>query len=112
MTSFINAKLPNRKIAITLGSDRVFSIRRRDADGVEVDWGTDVQVFIKIDIDKAAPTHVSADVTGSLATIRMESTTLDTVKTGTTWRVIMSEPGVPRLETAVMVGTFERNDGR
>jgi len=47
-----------------------------------------------------------------LATIRMESSLLDTVKNGTTWRVIMSQPGTPRYESAVMVGTFERNDGK
>ena len=113
MAEYVNPKLPNRVIAITKGSDRVFSIHRREpGTGVEVDWGTDVDVYIKVDVDKTAPTHVAGTVDGAWATIRMESSLLDTVRNGTTWRVIMSQPGVPRLETAVMVGTFERNDGK
>jgi hypothetical protein len=113
MADYINTKLPNRVIAITKGSDRVFAIRRRDpVDGDPVDWGVDVDVYIKVDVDRTAPTHVAGTVDGSVATIRMESSLLDTVRSGTTWRVIMSQPGVPRLETAVLVGTFERNDGK
>jgi hypothetical protein len=113
VAEYLNAKLPQRVIAITKECDRTLSIRRRDpVSGVPVDWGVDVEVYIKIDIDSSAPTRVSGVVDGSLATIRMESTILDTVRKGTTWRVIMSQPGVPRHESAVMVGIFERNDGK
>lgn len=113
MAEYVNSKLPNRVIVVTKECDRTLSIRRRDPiTHAEVDWGVDVDVFIKVDDSRTASTRVSGVVDGSLATIRMESSLLDTVKTGTTWRVIMSQPGVPRYETAVMVGTFERNDGK
>lgn len=113
MPEYINPKLPNRVIVVTKECDRTLAIRRRDpVTHVEVDWGVDVEVYIKIDIDKAAPTRVSGVVDGALATIRMESSVLDLVRNGTTWRVIMSQPSTPRYESAVMVGIFERNDGR
>jgi hypothetical protein len=113
MPEYVNPKLPNRVIVVTRECDRVLQIRRRDPDtGTPLDWGADVEVYIKIDIDRSSSERVSGTVSGSLATIRMESSTIDSVKNGTTWRVIMSEPGTPRLETAVMVGTFERNDGK
>lgn len=113
MPEYVNPKLPNRVIVVTKECDRLVSIRRRDpVTHAEVDWGVDVEVYIKVDVDRTTSTRVSGVVDGSLATIRMESSLLDTVKNGTTWRVIMSQPGVPRLETAVMVGTFERNDGK
>lgn len=113
MAEYLNAKLPQRVIVVTKECDRMFSIRRRDPiTGDPVDWGVDVEVYIKIDIDRNTPTRVTGTVSGSLATIRMESTILDSVKKGTTWRVIMSQPGTPRLETPIMVGVFERNDGK
>jgi hypothetical protein len=113
MADYVNPKLPNRVIVVTKDCDRSFSIRRRDPEtGDQVDWGSGVEVFINIDIDRSSPTKVSGSVDGSVATIRIESSVLDTVKTGTTWRVIISQPGTPTFETAVMVGTFERNDGK
>lgn len=113
MPDYVNPKLPNRVIVVTKECDRTISIRRRDPDTHDpVDWGSDVEVYIKIDIDRNSPTRVSGTVSGSLATISMESTVLDQVRNGTTWRVIMSQPGVPRYESAVMVGVFERNDGK
>lgn len=113
MAEYVNPKLPNRVIAVTKECDRTISITRRDPDTSDpVDWGVDVEVYIKIDIDRTSPTRVSGVVDGSLASIRMESSVLDEVRNGTTWRVIMSQPGTPRYETAVMVGTFERNDGK
>lgn len=113
MAEYINAKLPNRVIVVTKECDRTISVRRRDpVTHLPVDWGVDTEVYIKIDIDRASPTRVSGVVDGSLATIRMESSILDNVRNGTTWRVIMSQPSTPRYETAVMVGVFERNDGK
>lgn len=113
MAEYVNAKLPNRVIAVTKECDRLITIRRRDPVTADpVDWGVDTEVFMKIDIDRNSPTRVSGEVSGSVATIRVESTILDNVRNGTTWRVIMSQPGSPRLETAVMVGVFERNDGK
>lgn len=113
MAEYVNPKLPNRVIVVTKECDRTVAIRRRDpVTHVPVDWGEDVEVYIRIDIDRNSPTRVSGEVSGSLASIRMESTVLDQVRNGTTWRVIMSQPGVPRYETPVMVGVFERNDGK
>lgn len=113
MAEYLNAKLPSRIIVITKECDRTLSIRRRDpVTGDPVDWGVDTEVYIKIDIDRNNSTRISGVVDGSLATIRMESTILDLVKPGVTWRVIMSQPGVPRYESAIMVGVFERNDGK
>jgi hypothetical protein len=113
MAEYLNERLPQRVIVVTKECDRTISIRRRDpVTGDPVDWGVDVDVYIKLDIDRNSSTRVSGVIDGSLATIRMESTILDNVKNGTTWRVIMSQPGVPRYESAVMVGVFERNDGK
>ena len=112
MDDYIAPKLPNRTITVSKGFDRKIPIRRRDPDtGDEMNW--DAEVFMLIDLDpKAPPTRVDADVDGSLAVIRLESDVCDLVKTGTTWRIGMSETGTPTLETPIMVGTFERNDGK
>lgn len=99
----------NRVIVITRDTDRVITVRRRDSSGVVIDWNA--QVYMRIDRDRLTPTQVNATVDGSVATIRLESTLLDTVRDGTAWRVIMSQSGSPSLESAVMVGTFKRNDG-
>lgn len=108
---YIAAKLPNRVLPVTKGTDRVFSIRRRSpVDGSPMNWGA--QVFVDIDISKTSPTRVQASVAADIATVRLESTVCDQVKTGTTWRAVMSVAGTPTLETPLLVGTFERNDGR
>lgn len=111
MAEYITAKLPNRVIVVTRDCDRKITVRRRDPITAEpVNWGA--EVYMKVDVDRNSPTHVAGEVSGSVATIRLESSLLDNVRNGTTWRVIMSEDGTPRFETAVMVGTFERNDGK
>lgn len=111
MPDYITPKLPNRVIVVTKDCDRVITVRRRDpVTGVPVDWGA--AVSIKVDLVRGSPTTVNGTVNGSLASIRLESSLLDQVKNGTTWRVVMSQAGTPTLETAVMVGTFERNDGK
>lgn len=114
MTGYIGAPLnaTAKKIAITKGADRVFSLRRREptSPNAPMDWNAEVWIDIVLDA-KTTPTRVAATVAGSLATIRIESTVADQLKTNMKWRVIMSEEGDPTLETPVMVGTFERNDG-
>lgn len=113
MANYVTPKLPNRVIVVTKDCDRTLSIRRRDpVTGDPMDWGVGAEVYIKVDVPRAAPVQVDGVVEGSLATIRMESTLLNLVKSSTTWRVILSQPGSPRYETPVMVGVFERNDGR
>lgn len=109
MTDYVTPKLPNRVIAVTRGADAVFTCRRRAA-GTLIDW--DATLFISIDIDKAAPTRIDAEVTGPNAVVRIESTVADQTRTGMTWQVLVSQASSPTLETPVLVGTFERNDGK
>ena len=108
MPDYIGELLPTRIIRVTKGADRSFTITRRDDDGDPADWNA--ALYIDIDIDKTAPMRVPATVVGETATIRIESTICDQVRNGTSWRVIMSQAGSPTFETALMIGTFERND--
>jgi hypothetical protein len=112
LTSYIAPKLPNRVLPVTRGTDRVFSIRRRDpVNGDPMEW--QAQVFVDIDLVRnETPTRIQAVIAADLATIRIESTIADQLRTGTTWRAVMSQPGNPTLETPLLVGTFERNDGK
>jgi hypothetical protein len=96
-------------IPVTAGTDRQFTLLRKDSDGVAQDWAADV--YINIDIDKTAPTRVDATVAGDTAVVRIESTVCDLVKTGTRWRIVMSTDGDDPSETAVAVGVFTRYDG-
>lgn len=95
-------------LPVTLGCDRSFTVRRRDAAGVLVDW--EALVYIVIDINKASPTTVQATVDGPQATFTIDSAVCDQCKNTTKWRIVMSEPTVG-LETPLAVGTFERHDG-
>ena len=111
MADYVTPKLPNRVIPITKGCDSKLTIRRRDPSTSDpVDWGADV--YMLIDIDKFAPTKVLATVSNSLATVVVESSVTNQCKNGTTWRVVMSSAGSPSYERPLMVGTFERNDGK
>lgn len=113
MADYINPKIPSRVIVVTKDCDRTLTVRRRDkVTGEPVDWDAGAEVFIDVDVSRASKVRVNAGVDGSLATMRMESTLLNSVKNGATWRVILSQPGDPRYETPIMVGVFERNDGR
>lgn len=111
MADYIVRKRPNYVLAVTKGTDCVFTMIRRDPDtGDEMDW--DASVYVDVDIDKTAPTRVETTVSGASAVVRIESTIADLTKTGTTWRAIVSQAGTPTLETPILVGTFERDDGR
>lgn len=110
MVDYIGDELPPKVIRVTKGADRRFTIRRLDVDDNPVDW--DADVYLSIDIDKASPTRVDAEVTANLAVVRIEQTVCNQVKDSTTWQAIMSEAGVPTLETPLMVGFFDRQDGK
>lgn len=104
----INAKLPNRTLHITKGADCTFTVRRRDPQtGDPVDW--DAEVYTLIQVSRSQTERFDADVVDSAANVLIDYTLLDGLKTGTTWQVIMSRNDV---ETPVLVGTFERNDGK
>jgi len=112
VTDYVIPKLPNRVLPMTKGTDRVFTVRRRDpVTGDPIDWDG-IQVSISIDIDKAAPTKLSATVTGPDAVVVIESEVGDLTRTGMTWQVAISQAGTPSRETPVLVGVFERNDGK
>lgn len=113
MADYIAPKLPNRVIPVTKGTDRLFTIRRRNEQGQPQDW--DCEVFIDIDINKASPTRIAATIDQDLAAVRIESTVADQCRAGTTWRVVMAQAGdtdSPTVETALLIGIFERNDGK
>lgn len=110
MASYVTPKLPNRVIPLTKDCDRSVALRRKDDLGDPVAWGADV--YILIDIDRANPTKVDASVVGAVATIKIEAATANLCRSGTTWRVVMSQAGSPTNEVPLMVGTFERNDGK
>jgi hypothetical protein len=108
MTDYIGDDLPPTVMRVTKGADRKFTLRRHDVSDNPVDW--DADIYINIDLDP--PQRVDADVTDETAVIQIESTVLDLVTKRTQWQVIMSQAGAPTLETPLMVGTFERQDGK
>lgn len=109
MTDFIGDALPPKRIRVTRGADRKFTLRRTNPDGDPIDWNA--QVYLNVRVGSGAPTRVDAVVVDELAVVRLESTLLDTVDDRTQWQAIMSEAGTPTLETPLMVGTFLRQDG-
>lgn len=109
MTDYIGNPPNNRVIPVTKGADCRFTLRRRDTDGTLLDWGGDVYVTIGIDKD---PVRVDAVVGGHDAVVRIESDVCDAVRNTTTWQAIISLSGDPSLELPLLVGTFERHDGK
>lgn len=108
--NYLQAKLPARVLPVTRGTDAKISVRRRDpATQIAVDWPG--EVYMLVDLGDA-PTRIDGVVTASLATVVIESTIADQCKTGTPWRLVLSVPGNPSYERPLLVGTFERNDGR
>jgi hypothetical protein len=62
-------------------------------------------------IDHTAPISVPATVSGSNLTVRIESTVLDPVVDGTTWRLVLSWAGSPTFEQVAVNGAVKRYDG-
>lgn len=94
---------------MTKGCDRAFTLRRKDAAGNLVNWDADLSIYVLSDPED--PTRIEADVDGSSALFRIESDVCDVVTNSTVFRIVMSQPGSPTLETPVMVGKFKRFDG-
>lgn len=105
----VGPPVEGKAVSLTKGTDCAFTLRRKDSDGLPIDWEAEVWVFV--DIDKKNPTKVEADVTGPDAVVRIESTTADSIKDGAAWRAVRSVDGLPTLEKPLMVGYFERHDG-
>lgn len=111
MSDYIGKPPVTKTIPVTKGTDVSFTLRRKDTDGNPVDW--DVDVYVDLDIErKAPPTRVEAVVTGADAYVRIESEVADRFDRNTTWRAIRSTPGDPSLERPLVVGDFERFDGK
>lgn len=108
MADYLVPKLRNRIIPLTRDCDRAFSLRRKNTSGDPVDW--DSEVYILID-HRGKQIRVNGVVDSDLATFRIESEVANQLKTGDTWRVVSQQSGDPSRESALMVGTFERNDG-
>lgn len=111
MTDYIGKPPAVKTIPVTRGTDVSFTLRRKDTDGNPVDWDSDV--YVDIDIDRKTPTErVQASVTGSDAHVRIESDMADDLTRISEWRAVRSVPGDPSLERPLVVGGFERFDGR
>lgn len=108
MSKYIGAPPVEKVIPVTMGCDSAFSIRRTNSDGEPVDFDPGTEVYMWLDIDKRSPTKVSATVSGSTASFRLNYTVLDNVRNGTRWRAVLD---VGSEETALLVGRFERHDG-
>lgn len=108
---YIGDELNPKTIRVTKGADRRFTLRRCNLLGELLDW--DADVYLNIDIDPDAPTRVAATVEGPLARVLIESDIADQVRDTTTWQVIRSEPDIVDTDTLpLMVGTFDRQDGK
>lgn len=107
MTVYIGDKLSSTVIRVTKGCDRKFSLTRKDGSGGPVAWNATVT----LKIDTSPVTSINATVASNVADVRIESTVCDQVVDGTSWQLLMSESGSPPLETPLMVGHFQRQDG-
>ena len=105
--NYLTPKLPTWTIPITRGADRTFTLVCRVSEGgAETDWNA--AVFMDIDT-KPVATRVDAVVAGSRATFTIESEIAGLCTNSTAWRIIRDSGS---SELPVMVGVFERNDGR
>ncbi|MFM8798715.1 MAG: hypothetical protein ACKODT_07140 [Fluviibacter sp.] len=107
MADYIVSPPIEKKIPVTRGCDRAFTIQRTDTDGSSLDFPAGVSVYMWIDIDPANPLKVDAVVNGSYAAFFLDSQVCDQVKS-TRWRIVLDQGN---LETPVMIGRFERHDG-
>lgn len=106
--NYICAPPAERVIPVTKGCDRAFTIQRVSSSGAAVSFDAGSQVYMWLDVDKAAPTRVDAVVSGSMAAFALQSTVLDLVRSSTRWRIVLD---VGELEVPLLVGKFERYDG-
>lgn len=93
---------------VTRGCDKLFTLERRDADGVPQDYESGSEVYMWVDVDRDDPTRVDAVVSGSQAAFAIQSELLDQVRNGMRWRIVLD---VGSVEIPLLVGRFERRDG-
>lgn len=111
MAEYIGRPPAVKTIPVTRGTDVSFTLRRKDTEGNLVDW--DVDIYVEVDQGpKSTPQKFDAVITGPDAYVRIESEVSDTFGRNTEWRAIRSTPGNPSLERPLVVGGFERFDGK
>lgn len=123
MADYVFPPKPTSIIPATLGADCQFVLRRRASSdtpggplGDPVDWPTNLILSVWVGV-KPEPVVVAAQIVGADATVRIPAAVMDRVRDSTLWQAIASVAGAPfgddpSLEEPVMVGHFERNDGR
>lgn len=109
MTDYLIQPPGEKVLPVTLGADRAFTINRVDALGDPVDFDPDSSVFFCSNISRTDQPRTFATITGSQAAFKIQSETLDKVKDGMLWQIVLR---VGTLETPLLVGKFERRDGR
>lgn len=107
-SKYVCAPPVEKVIPVTLGCDRIFSVRRTNAQGAPLNYAAGTSVYMWIDIDKANPTRVDAVITNETALFTLEVAVCDQVRTGTRWRVVLD---LGETELPLLVGKFERHDG-
>ena len=107
-SNYLCAPPLEKVIPVTRGCDRAFTVQRVNSTGAAVSFDPGTQVYMWVDLDRAAPTRVDAAVSGSTAAFALQSTVMDLVKSSTRWRIVLD---VGQLEVPLLVGKFERYDG-
>lgn len=106
--AYIVDPLANNVIPVSRNADRAFTVQRVTAEQQPQNYDAGSTVTMYLDIDKAAPTTITATVSGPNAAIVIPSSVADRCKTGTTWQVVLNH----NTKTPLLVGTIVRNDGR
>lgn len=75
-----------------------------------LDYAAGVRGFL--DIKTEPVTRVEAAITGNHAVCRLESDVCDTLRNGTIWVFLLSEPGDPTTEIPAVNGIIGRFDGK
>ena len=109
MTVFeLGADPPLCVMRVTRGCDAAFTFQRVDDVGAPVDVAADV--YLLVEVSKTDPTRVDQVVDGDMVSVVFPQEICDVVRNTTTWQLIRSDN--PGLDTPLLVGIFERVDGR
>ena len=100
-------------LPLSKGGDLLVNFRNKvpDSDPPEYE-DYPVGVALLLVIDTAEPVEAEAEISGSVATVRVESEVVDTIPKGKLWRCVYQMAGSPTTEIIVANGLTERHDGR
>lgn len=107
MSDYVVSPPVEKKIPVTRGCDRSFTMRRVDENGDSVSFAEGMSVYMWVDLDPDDPLKVDAVIDGAEAAFVLDSELCDQVK-NTRWRIVLDQGD---LETPVLIGRFERHDG-